>query len=48
MRLEPNPEIDFDETSKRWYNENGRHGETCLQGAEIRFTKQGMKLNSSN
>ena len=48
MRLEPNPETDFDETTKRWYNENGRHNGTCLQGAEIRFTKQGMKLNSSN
>lgn len=47
MRLEANPETDFDETNKRWYNENGRHGKTCLQGAEILFTKKGMKYNSN-
>lgn len=46
MRLEPNAETDFDEAG-RWYNENGRQDETCLLGAEIRFTKQGMKLNQS-
>ena len=47
MRLEANPETNFDETAKRWYNENGRQSETCLQGAEIRFTKKGMKLQSN-
>ncbi len=46
MRLEPNAETDFAETG-RWYNENGRHNETCLIGAEVRFNKQGMKLNQS-
>jgi hypothetical protein len=44
MRLEINPETDFNETATRWYAENGRHGETCLRGAKISFTKQGMKL----
>lgn len=47
MRLEPNPEVDFDEGSRRWYNENGRQSDSCLQGAEIRFTKEGMKLQSN-
>lgn len=46
MRLEPNAETDFDEAG-RWYNENGRQNETCLRGAEIRFSKHGMKLNQS-
>ncbi len=46
MRLEPNAEADFAETG-RWYNENGRQDETCLIGAEVRFNKQGMKLNQS-
>lgn len=47
MRLEVNPEAEFNDTNKRWYEENGRHGETCLQGAEIRFTKQGMNLQET-
>lgn len=47
MRLEADAETDFDEGSSRWYNENGRQDETCLQGAEIRFSKKGMKLNQS-
>jgi imidazolonepropionase-like amidohydrolase len=47
MRLEPDAETDFDESAGRWYNENGRQNETCLQGAEMRFSKQGMKLNQS-
>jgi imidazolonepropionase-like amidohydrolase len=47
MRLEANPETNFDETTTRWYNENGRQSGTCLQGAEIRFTKKGMKLQSN-
>lgn len=44
MRLEADPETSFDAGTKRWYNENGRHQNTCMQGAEIRFSKQGMKL----
>lgn len=48
MRLEVNPETEFNETNRRWYSENGRHGETCLQGAEIRFSQQGMKLQGTN
>ena len=48
MRLEPNPESDFDETGSRWYDENGRHEESCLQGAEIRFSRTGMKLNQNS
>ncbi|WP_138429721.1 amidohydrolase family protein [Fodinibius saliphilus] len=47
MRLEADAETDFDEGRSRWYNENGRQNNTCLQGAEIRFTKKGMKLNQS-
>lgn len=47
MRLEPGAESDFDEGMGHWYNENGRQNETCLRGAEIRFSKQGMKLNQS-
>jgi imidazolonepropionase-like amidohydrolase len=46
MRLEADAETDFDEGSKRWYNENGRQTGTCLQGAEIRFSNKGMKLQS--
>ncbi|MEL7834705.1 amidohydrolase family protein [Fodinibius sp. Rm-B-1B1-1] len=46
MRLKVDAEQDFEAASGRWYNENGRHAETCLQGAEIRFNKQGMKLQS--
>jgi imidazolonepropionase-like amidohydrolase len=46
MRLEADAETDFDEGTKRWYNENGRQTGTCLQGAEIRFSKKGMKLHS--
>lgn len=46
MRLEPNPETNFDEGSRRWYNENGRQSDSCLEGAEIRFTKKGVKLQS--
>ncbi len=45
MRLEVNAETDFDEGSRRWYNETGRKSESCLRGAKIRFTKNGMKLN---
>lgn len=48
MRLEANPETEFTEKDQRWYNENGRHGKTCLQGAEIQFSKTGMKLRNSN
>ena len=48
MRLQANPETEYDETSRRWYDENGRQSKTCLQGAEIRFTKNGMKLNNRN
>lgn len=47
MRLDPNPETAFNEGSKRWYNENGRQNESCLQGARVRFSKKGMKLNQS-
>ena len=45
MRLEVNAETNFDEDSGRWYNETGRESETCLRGAKISFTKNGMKLN---
>ncbi|HET6528522.1 MAG TPA: amidohydrolase family protein [Balneolaceae bacterium] len=45
MRLEVNPETNFNETATRWYEENGRHGESCMQGAKISFTANGMKLH---
>lgn len=45
MRLEINPEVDFDETgSRRWYT-SGRDEDSCLRGAEIRFTENGVSLN---
>jgi imidazolonepropionase-like amidohydrolase len=47
MRLEADSETDFDDTANRWYEENGRQSETCLQGAEIRFSKKGMKLQNN-
>lgn len=47
MRLKVDAEQDFDEATGRWYNENGRHSETCLKGAEIRFSKKGMKLQGN-
>lgn len=47
MRLEADPETDFDQGAQRWYNENGRHQNTCMRGAKIRFSKQGMHLQQS-
>ncbi len=46
MRLEVNPEVDFDETagkSTRWYV-MGESKHNCLQGAVLRFTEKGMKM----
>lgn len=42
MRLEVNPEGDFEHAGRRWYEEHGRRGEACLRGAEVRFNEQGM------
>lgn len=44
MRLQVNPEAEFTEATGRWYNQGGRKGDSCMRGAEIRFSKQGMKL----
>ncbi len=44
MRVKIDPEADYDEASRRWYEEGGRHGDSCLRGAEIRFSKNGMEL----
>ncbi len=48
MRLEINPEEDFEETSyTRWY-ETGKDEDSCLRGAEIRFTDEGMRLSGES
>lgn len=47
MRREVDPETDFAHANQRWYEENGRHGAACLQGAEIRFSEQGMQFQQS-
>lgn len=47
MRLKVDAEQSFDEASGRWYNENGRNEETCLRGAELRFSKNGMHFQSN-
>lgn len=44
MRLRVNPEEDFEETYTRWY-EGGKDTDSCLQGAEVLFTEEGMSLN---
>ncbi len=49
MRLEVNPEVDYDETvanSTRWYS-MGESTHNCLQGAVLRFTEKGVKLNQN-
>jgi len=45
MRLKVDPESGFEEASRHWYEENGRTSDSCLEGAKISFTKEGMKLN---
>lgn len=47
MRQKVDAEADFESGSNRWYDQNGREAESCLQGAEIRFSKEGMKLQSN-
>ncbi len=44
MRVKVDPEADYDEASRRWYEEGGRHGDSCLRGAEIRFSENEMEL----
>lgn len=44
MRLRVNPEEDFDETYTRWY-ESGKEEDSCLRGAEILFSSEGMSIN---
>ncbi|WP_372635844.1 amidohydrolase family protein [Fodinibius sp.] len=44
MRLEVNPADDFEHADRRWYEEHGRRGGTCLRGAEIRFNEQEMQF----
>lgn len=47
MRLDVSPEVDYDETmvsGKRWYK-SGQDKHSCLQGAILRFSAQGTKLN---
>ncbi|MCW9708226.1 amidohydrolase [Fodinibius salsisoli] len=47
MRLQANPEEDFGRSQQRWYDANGRQGGSCMRGAEMRFTNQGMKYQQS-
>lgn len=47
MRLKVDAEEDFKSGSNRWYDNNGREAESCLRGAEVRFSKEGMKLQSN-
>jgi imidazolonepropionase-like amidohydrolase len=44
MRLQASPEESFERSKNRWYDANGRHSESCMRGAEMRFTSRGMKL----
>jgi len=44
MRLEVNPEENYDETYTRWY-ESGKEEDSCLRGAEILFDSEGMSIN---
>lgn len=46
QRININPEVEFDEGSNRWYEENGRGEDACLRGAAIRFDTTGMSLNA--
>ncbi|MDX1638155.1 MAG: amidohydrolase [Balneolaceae bacterium] len=45
MRVEIDPEIDFDESYNRWY-ESGRADDSCLRGTGIFFDKKGMEFMS--
>src|SRR5699024_1877008 len=47
MRLDVNAEAKFETAHRRWYNEGGRQGDACMQGAEIRFTQQGVQLGQA-
>jgi hypothetical protein len=44
MRLEVNPEENFEETYTRWY-ESGKDEDSCLRGAELLFDSEGMSIN---
>lgn len=49
QRLDINPEADFDETAKRWYEKGGRSEEdACMRGAVLHFDKNGMSLNAGS
>jgi len=45
MRIEIDPEIDFDETANRWY-ESGRNEDSCLRGTGIFFDESGMQVTA--
>ncbi|HLR24805.1 MAG TPA: amidohydrolase family protein [Fodinibius sp.] len=47
MRLDVIAEAKFETAHRRWYNEGGRQGDACMQGAEIRFTQQGVQLGQA-
>lgn len=44
MRVNIDAEADFNKAHQRWYDKGGRQGDVCMQGAEIRFTRQGVQL----
>lgn len=48
MRLKVNPEDNYAHAKKRWYDENGRHGAACLEGAELRFSGRDMEFRRSS
>ncbi|MDZ7714872.1 MAG: amidohydrolase [Balneolaceae bacterium] len=47
MRLDADPEEDFDETYTRWY-EGSKDVDACLRGAVLRFDKEGMSINGNS
>ena len=47
MRLDADPEEEFEDTYTRWY-EGGKDADACLTGAVLRFDKQGMSLNGNS
>lgn len=42
MRIEIDPEVDFDETANHWY-ESGRERDSCLRDVGILFSENGMR-----
>lgn len=46
MRIKIDPEADYNEPAGRWY-ETGKNEDSCLQGAMVRFSEEGMSMRRS-